>query len=444
MSRILLAESEILTMREDANPTPRRGWVGVEGERIVMVSYDAEEAEAFAKGGECRVIDCRGMVVMPGLVNTHTHIPMTLMRNYADDMELMEWLTGYIWKFESKLSEADIESGTRLGVAESLLGGCTSIVDMYWSEYAIARVVKEMGIRAQLTESILDGRSDLFVRDMDRLRKEAEGCSRITCGVSPHAPYTCSAETLDIARSYAEKHNLAISIHLSETEFEVATIRERYDMTPLEYLEKAGIVKEGTILAHCIYLNPDEMERIAKSGAAVAHNAQSNLKLASGIAPISQMAENGVLCSIATDGASSNNDLDMWEEIRTAALLQRVKEMNPTVMPAYEVLKMATVNGAKAMGYDDLGVVEQGALADLIVVDTNALHHRPRHNVISSLVYCGKASDVKYVIVNGELRVDDRRIVGIDIEALCNDAEERCDRIIGELNEDSSSTIIEL
>ncbi len=431
-------------MRDDSVPTPRRGWVGVEANRITMVSYDECDAEKFRASGECREIDCCGMVIMPGLVNTHTHIPMTLMRNYADDMELMEWLTGHIWKFESKLSEGDIESGTRVGVAELLLGGCTSFVDMYWSEFAIARVVREMGIRAQLTETILDGRGELFVRDMDRLREEAAGCSRISCGVSPHAPYTCSAETLEIARSYAERHNLAISVHLSETQGEVETIKERYGVTPLEYLERAGVVKEGTILAHCIYLDTEEMDRIAQSGAAVAHNAQSNLKLASGIAPISQMMERGVVCSLATDGASSNNDLDMWEEMRTAALLQRVKEMNPTVMPAYELLRMATIYGARAMGYSDLGVVEEGALADIIVVDTRGLHHRPRHNVVSSLLYCGKSADVQYVVVDGVLRVDAGELVGVDVEAICSDAEARCERIVAELAEDSSSTIIEL
>ncbi|MFI3305392.1 MAG: amidohydrolase [Rikenellaceae bacterium] len=444
MSRILLSAGEILTMREATEPTPRRGWVGVEGNRIKMVSYDEGDAEAFRSGGECREIDCSGMVVMPGLVNTHTHIPMTLMRNYADDMELMEWLTGYIWKFESKLSESDIESGTRVGVAELLLGGCTSFVDMYWSEYAIARVVREMGIRAKLTESILDGRSELFVRDMDRLREEAAGCSRISCGVSPHAPYTCSAATLEIARSYAERHNISLTIHLSETQSEIDTIRERYDQTPLEYLEKAGVVGEGTILAHCVYIEPEEMDRIAQSGAAVAHNAQSNLKLASGIAPIAQMSAKGVLCTLATDGASSNNDLDMWEEMRTAALLQRVKEMDATVMPAYELLRMATIYGAQAMGYDDLGTVEEGALADLIVVDTRGVHHRPRHNRVSTLVYCGKSSDVRHVIVDGELRVDGGKLVGVDIESICRDAEERCDRIAIALREESNSTIIEL
>ncbi|MFI3303710.1 MAG: amidohydrolase [Rikenellaceae bacterium] len=442
--RILLSEGEILTMKEQTTPTPQTGWVGVVDNRIAMVSYDSTDADNFRDAGECREIDCRGMVIMPGLVNTHTHIPMTLMRNYADDMELMEWLTGYIWKFEAQLSEEDIAAGTRLGIAELLLGGCTSFVDMYWSEYAIAEVTRQMGARALLCESILDGRDELFVRDMDRLRSVTEGCSRVRCGVAPHAPYTCSPATLEIARDYAEKHNLPITIHLSETPSERPGIEEKYGCSPLSYIEKAGVVKESTILAHCVYIEEQEMERIAQSGAAVAHNAQSNLKLASGVAPISQMKDKGMNCTIATDGASSNNDLDMWEEMRTTALVQRVKEMNPTVLPAYDLLKMATVNGAKALGYSDLGVVECGALADLIVVDIRGIHHRPRHNIISSLVYCGKSSDVKYVVVDGELLVDNREVVGVDIEALCQDAEARCARIAEALKTDSQSTIIEL
>ncbi len=434
MGAILISNGLLLTMCEESEPTPREGWVGVVDGTIAMVGYDGEEAAQFLREHpSAAVIDAKGGVVMPGLVNTHTHISMTLLRNYADDMELMEWLTKYIWRFEAKMSREDIASGARLGIAELLLGGCTSFVDMYWCESSIAQVVRQMGIRAQLGESLLDGREQLFVEEMDRLLAEVQGCSRLSCCVAPHAPYTCSPETLGIARDYAEQHDLPITIHLSETEGEIETIRERYGCSPLDYIEQAGLLTPRTILAHVVHITTEQIARLAESGASVAHNAQSNLKLASGIAPIAKMHEAGVRCTIATDGASSNNDLDMWEELRTATLLQRVKEMNPTALPAYEVLRMATLYGARAMGYDNLGLIEEGAIADLIVVDMGALYLRPRHNVVSALVYSAKASDVRYVVVDGVVVVDDRELVGVDLEALCRDVEQRCERIEKEI-----------
>ncbi len=431
MGAILISNAVILTMMEDQPTQLTEGWVGVEGRRIAMVGYEESMAEEFVGSHpECRVIDARGMVLLPGLVNTHTHIPMTLMRNYADDMELMEWLTKHIWPFEAELSDEDIASGARLGIAELLLGGCTSFVDMYWRESAIAPVAEEMGVRALLCETILDGREAQFTEGMDRLREATEGSSRLRAGVAPHAPYTCSPSTMEVARGYGERYGLPATIHLSETQSEIETIRERYECSPLDYVERCGFLKGDTIFAHAVHLDEEQIARLARSGASVAHNAQSNMKLASGIAPIARMSREGVRCTIATDGASSNNDLDMWEEMRTTTLLQRVAEMNPTAITAYEVLRMATREGARAIGYEDLGVIEVGALADLIVVDMSAVHLRPRHNVISALVYSAKGSDVRYVVVDGELVVDYGELVGFDLETICRDVERRCEQII--------------
>lgn len=408
------------------------GYIGIVNDKIEMVAYTEAEAEEFKKNHpDCEQIDCSNTAIMPGLINTHTHVSMTLLRNYADDMELMEWLTKHIWPFESKLTDEDIAAGARLGIAEMLLGGCTTFVDMYWSEFAIAEVVEQMGCRALLAESILDGREGLFVRDMDRLRAVADGSTRVMCGVAPHAPYTCSPATLKIARDYAEQHKLPMMIHLSETQSEQETIAERYGCTSAEYLDREGIIKEDTILAHSIYLSESDVELLAARGASVAHNAQSNLKLASGIAPIAKYLRSGVNCTIATDGASSNNDLDMWEELRTASLLQRVVERDPAALSCYETLKMATLYGARALGRDDLGALVEGAQADIIVVDLGGVHMRPRHNILSSLVYCAKGSDVRDVMVEGKVLVRNGTLLGVDLEAVMSDVESRCERIKG-------------
>ncbi len=434
---ILLSKGAILTMCDDTAAPLKVGYVGVVGRDITMVSYEAESAAKFlADHPNAEVVECEGAVIMPGLINTHCHVAMTLMRNYADDMELMEWLSNHIWPFEAKLTDEDIAAGTRLGVAEMLLGGTTTFVAMYWREYKLAEVVAQMGIRALLTECVLDGREEQFVEGMDRLREVAEGCDRVMCGVGPHAPYTCSPESLKLALEYSKDHcELPMTIHLSETQFEGVTIKERYNTSPLNYIDGCGMLTSRTILAHSVYLDTEQIERVAASGASVAHNAQSNMKLASGVAPIAQMAKCGVNVTIATDGASSNNDLDMWEEMRSTQFLQRAVGLDALLLPAYEILRMATVNGARAIGMEgQLGVVKEGALADIIVVGTSAPHMRPRHNIISSLVYCAKASDVRHVVVDGVLRVRDRELIGENIEDICGDAEVRSQRIIRELN----------
>ncbi|MFI3248249.1 MAG: amidohydrolase [Rikenellaceae bacterium] len=432
---ILLSKGAILTMLDTTPTQPKEGYVGVVDGRIVMVSYEESQAEEFLKNHtEAQIIECQGKIIMPGLINTHCHVAMTLMRNYADDMELMEWLTKHIWPFEAKLTDEDIAAGTRLGVAEMLMGGTTTFVDMYWSEYKIAEVVKQMGIRAMLTESVLDGREELFVRDMDRLREVAAESSRVKVGVGPHAPYTCSPATLQLAVEYGAKHGLPVTIHLSETTNERPMIEERYGCSPLEYIDKHGALSSSTILAHSIYLTEGEIQSIAQSGASVAHNAQSNMKLASGVAPITKMSKCGVNCTIATDGASSNNDLDMWEEMRTTQFLQRAVQLDALALPAYEILRMATLNGARAVGMEgELGIIKEGALADIITVDCSAPHMRPRHNLISALVYCAKAHDVCDVVVDGVVRLRNRQLIGENIEQICRDAEQRSQRIIDEL-----------
>ncbi len=432
---IILAKGAILTMTNHMPIQPQVGYITIIENRIGCVTYcESEYNQQKEKYPDAKIIDCSGKIIMPGLINTHCHVAMTLLRNYADDMELMEWLTQHIWPFEAKLTNGDYIAGARLGIAEMLLGGTTSFVDMYWAEDKIAEAVKELGIRAMLTECVLDGREEQFTQNIERLCEGARGCDRIIVGVGPHAPYTCSPATLELAKNYAAKYNLPITIHLSETSSERSTIEAQHGCSPLEYIDKCGVLTNRTILAHAVYLNSDEIVKVAEVGASVAHNAQSNMKLASGVAPIAEMMNSGVNATIATDGASSNNDLDMWEEMRTTQFLQRATSLNALTLPAYEILRMATVNGAAALGLaGELGVIREGALADIITIDCSAPHMRPRHNLISALVYCTKASDVCDVIVDGELRIEKRVLIGQDLEAIAQDVEVRSQRIKDEL-----------
>ncbi len=423
----LFINARILTMQQSSSPTLLSGAVGVVDNRIALVSEDSAAIESFrAEHNPLKVIDCQGKLLMPGLINTHTHIAMTLQRCSGDDVELMQWLNELVWPFEARQSDEDILAGSRLGFAEMLLGGTTTAVEMYWSESWVAKAANELGIRAILGESCLEGNMPIFETKFEELLEATKDKSRLTPAVAPHAPYTCTPEILKRCVELSGEHQLPFIIHLAETQDEVDTIRERYDMTPTEYLDSCGVLGPRTILAHSIYLTPSDMELIAQRGSSVAHNPQCNMKIASGVAPISKLMDMGVNCAIGTDGVCSNNDLDMWDEMRTAALLQKLSTSSAMTLPAYDLLKMVTVNGAKSIGREgELGVIREGALADIICVNTHRPHYRPHNNLISALVYCGKAADVEHVMVDGVLRVENYTLIDHDIEAICQDVDER-------------------
>ena len=425
---ILLKDCTVVPMTAaDGNQQWFDGSVGIAGNRIVFASADPAAADEFLRRHtDARVIDCRDKVVMPGLINTHCHVAMTLQRSSADDIALMEWLNDYIWPFESRQTPDDIELGARLGVVEMLLGGVTSFVDMYWHEASVFEAVDALGMRALLTASCMDSNLDDCRRDLELLTDKCAGHSRIRAGVSPHAAYSCSPATLRSAKALCDKYGLMMTMHISETQDEQRMVAERYGMTPTEHLESTGMFDVPMIAAHCIYMSEHDMEIMQRRGVAVAHNPSSNMKISSGVAPVAMMREAGIRCTVATDGACSNNDLDMWEEMRNASFLQKVSTMNPLTMPAYDILKMATVDGAAAIGYEGrLGVIAEGALADVIVIDMLKPHIYPLHNVVANLVYCTKASDVETVIVDGEIVVDSRRIGGVDIGSLCRRVHKR-------------------
>lgn len=429
----MIHQATLLPMTAEGDaPKCFAGSIAVEGNRIALITNSEEEAAAYlASHPACRVIEGRGRLVMPGLINTHCHAAMSLQRNRADDIALMEWLNDHIWPFEAKQTAEEIATGMELGVVELLLGGVTSFVDMYFHEARCVEVVRRLGIRALLGCSYFDNTLPIAEADAEAAVQAAKGCDRIGIALAPHAPYTVSRERLIEGKRFAEEHNLPVMIHVAETEAEMAYVREHYDRTPVEFLDEIGLLDERTIAAHCVWVDAKDRATLRERGVVVSHNAQSNMKLSSGAAPIAAMVAEGLQVTLATDGPCSNNDLDLWEEMRSAAYLQKLSTGNPLVLPAYEVLKMVTVNGARAMGYteQELGTLREGALADLIMIDLRKPHLQPINDPVADLVYCAKASDVELVVVDGEIVVEDRKVRGVDPERLYQRATEAVQRI---------------
>ena len=431
--KTLITGAIILPMTvQGSAPKYFTGSVAIQGNRIVLVADEKARADEFlAANPDAREIDGRGKLLMPGLINTHTHAPMVLMRNLADDIPLMAWLHERVWPFESRLGEKDIAVGARLGIAEMLLGGTTTFVDMYWHEAAVASVARDMGARAVLCPSFIDGeRMTDFERDLSDTLAVAAGCDRLSVRVAPHATYSCSAENLRRAVDLAREHSLGLTIHLSETLDEQRIVRERHGCTPTEYLHDLGVFDVPTIAAHGVYVTESDMDILRECGVTVAHNPQSNMKLASGAALVARMIERGVNVALGTDGASSNNDLDMWDEMRAASMLGKLTAGDPSVLPAYEILKMATVGGARAIGMEGaLGVIAEGALADLVMLDIEKPHWYPHNDLVAALVYSAKAGDVDTVFVDGAQVVSGGRVAGLDLERVMQDAAKTTERI---------------
>lgn len=429
---LLFTDALLLPMTEDV-PRTFTGALGISGNRIEFASASAADKESFlAAHPNARIVDCRGKLVMPGLIDTHCHAGMTLLRSYADDIALMEWLNGYIWPFEKCQTPDDIAVGMMLGIVELLFGGVTSFVDMYFHEDRGVEVAQRLGIRALLGCSYFDNSVDETLCQAERAMANAAGCSRISIAVAPHAGYTCSPENLVRGKEFCRRNGLLFMTHVAETQDETGIIAERYGKTPVRHLDALGILDERTIAAHCVHVDDADIALLAERGVIVSHNPQSNMKLSSGVAPVWRMMQSGVHMTVGTDGTCSNNDLDMFEELRTATFLQKSATGDPTSLPAYEALKLVTVNGARAMGYADgeLGVLRKGALADVVVIDLQKPHLQPVHDVVSNVVYCAKASDVETVVVDGEPVVENRRIRGVDLPELYRCVADSVSRIL--------------
>jgi 5-methylthioadenosine/S-adenosylhomocysteine deaminase len=403
------------------------GAVAVRGGRIVAVGTRAEVERRFAAR---ETIDAAGRVVMPGLVNGHTHIPMSLFRGVADDLDLNEWLTKFIFPAEAKnVNEQFVRAGTRLGLAEMIRGGTTTYCDMYYFEDAIAEETARAGLRAVLGETVID-----FPAPDNKTWAEAmayaaryvakwRGHRLITAAIAPHAPYTVSEAHLREVSEFSQKTGAPVVIHVAETRKEVEDVTRDQGASPVNYLARIGFLNDRVIAAHAVHVTGEEAGLLRRHGVGVVHNPQSNMKLASGVAPVPAYLRAGVALGLGTDGAASNNDLSMWEEMDTAAKLHKLVANDPKVVSAAEALEMATIRGARALHLErEIGSLEEGKRADLIVVDFDAPHQTPAYNVYSHLVYATKAADVRHVVVEGRLLMRDRRLLTLDEAAIRREA----------------------
>lgn len=433
---ILIENGIILPMTiSDTDKPYFNGFIGIEGERITFVGADSGQATDFIARhkNDCTRIDAQGKVVMPGLINTHTHVAMALLRGISDDVPLMEWLEQHIWPVEGKMGYKEIFDGARLGILEMLMGGTTTFVDMYPYEEAVAQAAECAGIRAVVSPCPMDFRMDHFENDWRQVQKRFSSSPLVTMMMGPHAIYTLSEKNLKRSIELAHELDCGSHVHLAETQVEDSNARNKYGLSPTEYFEKEGLFDTHTLAAHCVVLSDNDIRILAEHNVSVAHNPQSNMKLASGVAPIKRLLGAGINVSIGTDGASSNNDLDMWEEMRTASLLQKVDSHDACAIPAYTALKMATVNGAKAIGREgELGQLSAGAFADILLVDIEKPHLYPHTNLVSELAYSAHASDVNTVIINGKIVVENRNCLTMNAAEVCSTAQKHIDALLSE------------
>ena len=370
-------------------------------------------------------LDAKGGLIMPGLVNTHTHLPMTLFRGLADDLPLDVWLNEHIFPAEGKyINPENVRLGAELGCAEMLLAGTTTVCDGYFLEDEVAAAVLASGMRAVLGQGVIDFPAP-GVPDPSRNVETAIAFVKKWHAVSPlirpsvfcHSPYTCSEETLKKAKKAASSLDVLFQIHVAETQNESTQIPSQNRESPVAYLNRIGLLDQNTLLVHAVWADNHDVELIAGSGAKISHNPESNMKLASGIAPVSQFLKSDITVGLGTDGCASNNNLDLFQELDTAAKLQKVSTLNPTVLDARTVLQMGTIGGARAIGLQKLtGSLEPGKQADLIILDIHKPHLVPLYNPVSQIVYAAGGADVKDVIVSGKIIVHNREVLTLDVE----------------------------
>ena len=400
------------------------GAVAIEEGHVLAVGPAAEIEATYS---DAQRVDAADGLILPGLINAHTHAPMVLFRGLADDLELMEWLEAVVFPAEAEhVDEELVRWGTRLACLEMLRGGITTFVDMYYFDDTIAEEAERCGMRAVVGETLIgfpapDNKTweeaiDYTRRFVERWRDHP----RITPAVAPHSLYTVSTEQWREAHALAVELDVPLLTHLAEGQAEIDRVVEATGMTPVAYLEHLGLLDDRLVAAHMILPTPEEIELLAERGVGVAHCPQSNMKIAAGVAPVPAMISAGVAVGIGTDGAGSNNDLDLFEEIDTAAKLHKLDSGDPTVLPAQQALAMATIEGARALNMEEeIGSLEPGKRADLIVVATDGLHQRPQDpaaNPYSFLVYSTKAADVRTVIVEGQIVVDNGQVLTLDVD----------------------------
>lgn len=426
---ILLRDGYIITM-DAQRRVFKRGSVAIEGDRISAVGKEVRERADV-------VIDAGGKAVLPGVINAHTHLSMTLLRGVADDMPLMEWLENKVWPIERNLKGQDCYAGALLGCLEMIKSGTTCFADQYFFMEDVASAVEEAGIRGVLSYGIIERddperrRSELQAGE--KLVKEYHGTAngRILTMFGPHASYTCSPECLMQVKELARKYEVGIHTHISESRDEVERVAKKYGRRPVEHLDAIGFLGPEVLAAHCVWLTEQEISILRKRGVKPVHSPVSNMKTASGVAPVPEMLAAGIPVALGTDGAASNNALDMFSEMKFAALLNKVHKLDPTAVPAQAVLEMATINGAIALGMqDEIGSLEVGKKADVLLVDLKRPHFVPLHNVISHLVYNAVGSDVDTVIVDGEIVMRERKVLTVDEDKVLEGAQKASDDLL--------------
>jgi 5-methylthioadenosine/S-adenosylhomocysteine deaminase len=385
-------------------------------------------------------IDGRGKIALPGLINAHTHLSMTLFRGFADDMQLQDWLQKKIWPLETKLTGEACYYGALLGSAEMILSGTTSFLDMYFHMEDVARAVAESGLRGFLSYGVIDLFDPAKARiEQDKTRKFFDyinelGNPRIRFALGPHAAYTCSPETLLWAKEFAEKNDVILHVHVAETRKEQADSQKQNAMRVVEYLDKIGALSKNMLAAHCVWITKSEVALLARAGVGVAHCPVSNMKLASGgVAPLPEMFGAGVAVGLGTDGAASNNTLDIFETMKVCALLHKAHRWDPTVLNAQKVLDLATIEGARALGVErEIGSLEVGKRADIILVNAKAPNMNPiygRDTVVSDLVYSASSANVDATIVDGNVLMDKRQVKSIDLAQIIEKTHEIAGRL---------------
>lgn len=450
---VLLVGGTVLTMNT-AMDIFAPGAIAVQDDKIVAVG-DVSTIEASYRAKE--VVDCTGQIVMPGIVNTHTHLSMTLVRGLADDLRLDVWLLGYIMPTERVfVNERFVYLGAKLGMAELIRGGTTSFADMYYFEEEVARAAEEIGMRGLCGQTILkfpapDAESyETSLAYTEKFIQKWKDHPTVIPSVAPHAPYTSTDDMLEQCAELAKKYDVPLIIHVSETKQEVEDSRRDYGMPPVPRIKKLGVLDHKCLCAHCVHIDQGEIRTLHNHGAGVAHNPSSNLKLASGIAPVAEMLAQGVNVGIGTDGAASNNDLDMFTEIHLAAILAKTATNDPTTLPAKQALLMATRLGAQAAHIDHItGSLDVGKRADIITINQRGLHNTPtfQHDpdgVYAQVVYACKSTDVQDVMCNGRWLMRDRALLTVDTDAIIPEAMELASKIDSFVREFSQNVLSKL
>ena len=429
---LLIHNATVLTLN-DADDVFDSGVVAIRDDEIIWVGPENSWPDHLIPSEK---LDMAGGLIMPGLVNAHTHAAMTCFRGLADDLPLSVWLNEHIFPAERKISAELVYQGTLLACAEMILSGTTTFCDMYLFEDQVARAAHEAGMRALVGEVLYDfpsphyGLPEQGLAFTKNLIRAWEKDPLVSAAVEPHGVYTCSPDLLRACNEIAEEYQVPMIIHLSESNDEVDLVMERYGTSPVMHLEKLGLLTPHLIADHCVVLNDEEMDLLAERGVRVVHNPESNMKLASGVAPTVELLARGVTVGLGTDGCASNNNLDMLAEMDTAAKLHKVHRLDPTVMKAKTVVRMAVRGSSSVLGLEaQVGCLEPGKKADIIGLDLDRPHLTPLYNIYSHLVYAVSAADVTLSIINGRMLMRNRELLTLDVERIMADVRAIAKRI---------------